>query len=391
MSGSGTGAPVLCDVTMFWSPIGGGVRKYIERKRDWLRRRMPGVGHLLIVPGPSSSASEGPGSGHVTCVVRGLSLPFAPGYRVPPSKRETVEVLRRFAPHVIECGSPFVMRGAVSSFLRERPETAVFDYYHAYFPLNYAAALGRGLAWLRRPLIGVGWPYLARRYRDSRKVLLGASGIEKVLHSRGITHTTVAPLGIDLSFFSSEGPGTRPEPPVLLFVGRLSEEKGLSAVMGAYSLLKGRTGARLRVVGDGIMMKRLLRAAELDPGIEVLGFVAGEEMPRVYRSSTLLVSAAPAETLGFCFLEALACGIPVVGIEGSGLVGTLPPDVCVGVRSASPPALAGACESLIASSPEPSRCRQAVEGYDWEPSIERIVALELREAGLAGLLEGAGT
>src|SRR5512136_745007 len=141
----------LCDVTMFWSDSGGGVRRYIEVKRGWLERSHPEHRHLLVIPGRDSrTVIEG---SLATSLVRAPRIPFAPGYRMPLRGSGVVGALSSWAPAFIECGSPFAMRRAVSRF-RSRTGTPVFDYYHAYFPLNYTAALCSGHPRLRRLLDG---------------------------------------------------------------------------------------------------------------------------------------------------------------------------------------------------------------------------------------------
>ena len=382
---------LMCDVTMFWSRTGGGVRKYIERKLQWLGREMPGVRHLLVVPGPRSDAGieEEEGGGRVTARVAGLHLPFAPGYWLPPSRRGTLGVLRHFRPDVIECASPFVMRRAVSAYLRwcERAGEAappVFDYYHAFFPRNYAAALDGPLRLLRPSLLRAGWRYLRRAYRDTSSVLLGSPAIARVLASRGIDSTRIAPLGVDLDYF---GPavGSEPRsdgPPSVLFVGRLSEEKSLSTVLETHAILRSRTGATLRIAGDGLLRGRVESLASSDPDVHYLGFLDRDGLRSEYRGADLLLSAATAETLGFCFLEALACGTPVVGIRGSGLVGLLPEDVCAAVPAPLPGPLSDACERMLEHGPSRERCREAVSGYGWDERLRSIVQLELEEAGL---------
>ncbi len=41
----------FCDLTQFYSPVSGGVKRYIEQKTAWLRAECPGDEHILIVPG----------------------------------------------------------------------------------------------------------------------------------------------------------------------------------------------------------------------------------------------------------------------------------------------------------------------------------------------------
>jgi alpha-1,6-mannosyltransferase len=373
-------------MTMFWSHIGGGVRKYLDRKKSWLAENLPEIGHLLVIPGADSGIEIDESSGHAVARVKGIHLPFAPGYRIPAGTGETCSVLKRFAPDIIESGSPFSLRRAASRFIRspEGAATSVFDYYHAYFPLNYAAALGRPLTYLKRPLIHFGWKHLIRTYRDSRAVLLGSPAIREVLKGKGIgPPLRLAPLGVDLDFFRRvEGDPDDDDQPSLLFVGRLSEEKGLSTVLETYRILKSRMRVSLKIAGDGLMREYVGRAASRDPDLFHLGFLDRSQLRKAYSSSTLLLSAAPAETLGFCFLEALACGTPVVGITGSGVIGSLPIDVSAAVPRGSPVQLADACMRLIETSPGPERCRSVVSHFGWDERLRLILRTEFSMSGL---------
>src|SRR5256885_11221538 len=50
-------AMTVCDITQFWSPVSGGVRRYVAEKIRHLRERVPGGRHLLIVPGERDEVS----------------------------------------------------------------------------------------------------------------------------------------------------------------------------------------------------------------------------------------------------------------------------------------------------------------------------------------------
>ena len=41
----------FCDLTQFYSPVSGGVRRYLEQKVAYLRAECPDDQHVLIVPG----------------------------------------------------------------------------------------------------------------------------------------------------------------------------------------------------------------------------------------------------------------------------------------------------------------------------------------------------
>ena len=44
----------ICDLTQFYSPVSGGVRRYVEQKVAYIRRERPDCQHILIVPGETT-------------------------------------------------------------------------------------------------------------------------------------------------------------------------------------------------------------------------------------------------------------------------------------------------------------------------------------------------
>ncbi len=368
----------LCDATMFWSAAGGGVRRYLEHKRAWLGGLPGDVSHLLVIPGAGSGlVTDGMLS---TATVRSPSLFFSPGYRTPVSLGPALAFLEKWKPDLAEGGCPFRLRKALSVWSRDsgRP---VFDYYHAFFPLSYTEALfGARRSALRSALEKAGWAYLRSVYADSRRVFVASPLVRDVLASRGIVNTELAPLGVDTGLFRPGAP--REGDPVILFVGRLTREKGFDTVLEAFSILSRRRRAKLVVVGDGIMRERALEAARLYPGVSYLRFLDPGRLAGVYRDASVLLSAAPAETLGLTFLEALASGVPVVGLAGSGLMDTFPAEISRAVGQASPEALAEAVAGILDDPPDPAACRSHAEGYSWPGRLAHIAGRELALAGM---------
>jgi alpha-1,6-mannosyltransferase len=368
----------LCDITMFWSDTGGGVRRYLERKSAWLSSSCPDMSHLLVTPGSRLERSMHGGSEHVR--VPSPSLPFAPGYRVPLSTGPTRSVLRSWMPDIVESGCPFALRRAAGAWAREagRP---VFDYYHAYFPVSYTEAVfGRRTSLLRRALERAGWRYLRSAYADSARVFVASPAIRDVLALQGVTNTELAPLGVDTDVFRPSA--GREGVPTVLFVGRLTREKGLETVLEAFRIMRERMPCRLVVAGDGILRRRIERLAAVDPSVAYAGFTRPGALAGLYSSASLLLSGAPAETLGLTFLEALSCDTPVVGLSGSGLMDSFPPEVATAVSRATPEALAGAALGMLEAPPAPGLCRALALEYSWPVRLARIVGREHELAGL---------
>jgi alpha-1,6-mannosyltransferase len=375
----------LCDVTMFWSESGGGVRRYLEEKRNWLVRARPEHQHLLVIPGRRRETLQD-SSGRMTSVIRASSIPFAPGYRIPLRGGAVVGALADWSPAFVECGSPFTMRRAVSRY-RRLSGTPVFDYYHAYFPLNYTAALFGRRRGLKRLFDRIGWAWLRTAYADSTRVFVASPVVRDSLARHGISNTELAPLGVDLEIFRQKADGEASRKPSILFAGRLTEEKGLSAVLECYSILRKKSALTLTVVGNGLLRPRVEAMAARDSGIIVRGFLPQQELAAAYREAWVLVSGAPAETLGLCFLESLASGTPVVGLSGSGLMDGFPNEVARAVRGERGERLAEGVSELLASPPGAGSCRSVAEDYGWDRRLSCILAREIElsktEGGVA--------
>ena len=95
-----------------------------------------------------------------------------------------------------------------------------------------------------------------------------------------------------------------------LFVGRLSEEKGIDTLLAAARLLP--EGLRVRVVGDGPMAKRV--AAE--PGIEWLGAQVSEAVYALMRQAqVLLLPSICYDNFPRTLVEAYASSLPVMASD----------------------------------------------------------------------------
>jgi glycosyltransferase involved in cell wall biosynthesis len=96
----------------------------------------------------------------------------------------------------------------------------------------------------------------------------------------------------------------------VLFVGRLSEEKGLSTLLAAWS--KVSPHGRLKIVGDGPMAAAVEHASLTNRSIEWLGPRTREEVSALMADAALLVFPSVwYETFGLTVIEALATGLPV--------------------------------------------------------------------------------
>ena len=147
------------------------------------------------------------------------------------------------------------------------------------------------------------------------------------------TRITVIPSGVNEQLFTPDGPAESRDParPRVLTVGRLVERKGFRDVIRA---MRDVPGAECVVVGGppadllgSDPFARELRALADSGGIadrvRLVGAVPREHMPRWYRSADVLVTAPWYEPFGLTPLEAMACGLPVIGTAVGGLTDTI--------------------------------------------------------------------
>ncbi len=98
--------------------------------------------------------------------------------------------------------------------------------------------------------------------------------------------------------------------PALLYVGRLSKEKGLGLLPGLQAALRARSvDHRLIIAGDGPMRRQL---AEQCPDAVITGPLGREEVATVFASADVFVFPSETDTAGNVVLEAQASGLPVV-------------------------------------------------------------------------------
>ncbi|MGC4759683.1 glycosyltransferase [Micromonospora trifolii] len=200
---------------------------------------------------------------------------------------------------------------------------------------------------------------------------------------------TVVPSGVNLATFAPLGPAADREPgrARILTVGRLVERKGFQTVIRAMELVPG---AECVVVGgppEGLLetdpYARRLRALAESCGVadrvHLVGAVPREEMGRWYRSADLLVAAPWYEPFGLTPLEAMACGVPVVGTAVGGIRDTVV-DGTTGdlVPARDPHALATAIQGLLDDrirrfAYATAARERARERYSWAATAERLV------------------
>jgi glycosyltransferase involved in cell wall biosynthesis len=227
-----------------------------------------------------------------------------------------------------------------------RRTIATYDVAHIHWLYNFAciaaarAAIAAGVPFVVQPNGSLD-PHLREKNRLVKRLYLATVGRplleaaaaivftseqERVLASYGARRPAwIVPVGLDASSFQDLPPaGTFRaafpviDGPFLLHVGRLSRQKGLDLLLGAFARLRpDRHNLSLVLAGPdaegyGGSLRRL--AQELGVGDRVLftGMLTHEMKLAAFVDAELFVLPSYAENFGAAITEALACGLPVV-------------------------------------------------------------------------------
>ena len=239
--------------------------------------------------------------------------------------------------------------------------------------------------------------------RSADRIIATCSDEVFELKAMGIdtAKVSIAPCGVDLDLFTSEGPAdARSGPHRILSVGRLVPRKGVDLVIRSLPYLKaaGFADVELLIVGGGERgqdpeAQRLLGLAH-DLGVadqvELRGQVPREAMPAIFRSADAVACTPWYEPFGIVPLEAMACGIPVVAAAVGGLTDSVV-DHRTGlhVPPKDPAAIAEAVAMLLASPALRAKLgrageRRAKARFSWNRvAAETEKAYQLAVAGTA--------
>jgi alpha-1,6-mannosyltransferase len=373
----------ICDISSFYSELGGGVRTYHHHKLAWFEAH-PEHSYSMIVAGPRNETQDVPGGRiHRT---RGIPVSRKGGYRQIADFFEVKRVLEAERPDVIEIGSAYLDCWlALGAGLDWAP--VVSGFYHADFPDSYMAPAVSGLPRaLGQPFVDFWKRYVKFTYGRFDVTCVTSRYIERKLRAFGVDNTFLVPLGVDADHFRPAlrdeavrrahgvGPGER----LALCVGRFSSEKGVDVLCEAIVRLAGRDGLHILLVGDGPLERQVRDAAAANPRARILGYVSDRDvLARLHAAADVFLAPGPYETFGLSALEALSSGVPVVAAASGGAAETVGASAAGRLFKPHDAADFVRClEHLLADDLEAlgRRARRFVEdGYSWDGTFRRMV------------------
>ena len=311
----------IVDVCEFYSPNGGGVRSYVDRKM----RLLAEMGHQLIVLAPAiEDRVEQRATGGTIIWIKAPAMPFDGNYRMFWDAAPVHAWLDRLQPDVVEASSPWRPAWIVGKWHGEAAKVfflhsdPVVSYPYRWFGrVASRQRIDQAFEWFNR--------YLRRATPHFESVVVCGRSLGDRLTERGIGPVTCVPLGIDRAAFS---PTLRDESlradllaqcdlpetaHLLIGVGRHHPEKRWPLVIEAVQAAGAQIPVGLILIGQGMDSAGLEKQVGANPHIRLFRPVYDRpQLARLLASADALIHGCEGETFGLVASEALASGLPLI-------------------------------------------------------------------------------
>ena len=300
----------LLDITPYFHSRSGGIRRYLLEKAKFLKD-IPSVEHVIVVPGKEERVYKIWNS--KVYELPSFPIPKSGGYRFFTSLRKIKEIIKEEKPQVVELGGTYQ---PIPQFKSDEYLLSVF--YHAdlvgdlsLLPLPSRIRLMLAERTIRKKLF----------FADL--VITPSKKYEDFLRSYGLERVKTINLGVDTEIFNPSRKdeeflrslGVKTDAFKVLYVGRLSPEKNISLLLEIAQSLDPAL-FHFVVVGDGALRKKVEKAQRRLKNLTYLGYISELTLlAKLYASCDAFLSASFYETYGLSFLEAQACGCPVVALD----------------------------------------------------------------------------
>ena len=319
----------VADVTLFFAPHSGGVKRYLLAKHRFLAEA--GVRHSLLVPGPGDIETA-PG-------IFELPAPaVASGYRIPARPWLWRKKLCALKPDIIEVGDPYHLAWFALG-AADRIGAATVAFAHSDMPRMLACRFGNAVG-------KAADIYLRRLYSRFDLVMAPSQLIANRLRAAGHERVAVQPLGVDGDCFHPARRdatlraelGLPADTRLLVFAGRMAREKQIPLLRDTFRKL-GAPYHLLLIGGED--------RVRLDQNVTLLPYEQDStRLARVFASADAFVHAGVHETFGLVIIEAMACGRPVLGLRAGAIAELIDDNVGALADPQRPTALAETIAAL---------------------------------------------
>ena len=366
----------IVDVCAFYTPSGGGVRTYVDRKLIAFAER----GHEVVVVAPGErDGEERRGPGARIRWVRSPRFPLDRSYRYFSDRAALHAVLDEEEADLVEVSSPWRSASMVADWRAERGRGAKLSLVAHADPLSaYAYRWFEGVASPRTVDRAFDWYWRHLRRLDQRfdLVVSASNSLTERLRDGGLKKVVTDPMGVEPGQFSPtlrDADARRamlamcdlPEDALLLIgVGRHAPEKRWPMIARAATLAGAQMPVGLVIVGGGARRRPVVEAIDGNPHVRLIEPVTDRAaLARMMASADAVIHGCEAETFCFVAAEAIASGCPLIAPDRGGAADLARAGGGVTYRSGDAQSAADAILAVASAGPVPPR-RSAVRTMD---------------------------
>lgn len=319
----------IVDVCAFYTPKGGGVKTYIERKLN----AAPKMGHdiTVIAPGAEDGMEERcPNARIIT--LKAPKMPLDANYHYFEKDVTALHAaLTAAQPDLIEASSPWRSPSQVARWKGHAPRVLIM---HSDPLSAYAYRWFGRIA--KRPTIDRAfdrfWKHLRRLDKQYDSIICANADLAGRLIDGGLTKVTVNAMGVEKNIFTptlrSEECraallahcGLPPSATLLLGVGRFAPEKRWPMVMSGVAEASAHHPIGLVLLGDGRDRAKIERRAKRHKHIHLMAPELNRTaLATILASGDALVHGCEGETFGMVGAEARASGLPLIAPDQGGM------------------------------------------------------------------------
>lgn len=381
----------IVDVCAFYTPSGGGVRTYVERKL----RAAADTGHDIVVLAPGER-NEVRHFGRNARIVTIAAPPFPldRAYRYFNDEPALHAALDDLAPDMVEVSSPWTSASMVARWRGSAPRAMVMHadplaaYAYRWFgAFADRATIDRRFDWF--------WRHLRRMDAAFDLIVCASGDLSQRLTGGGLRRVVTEPMGVEPGIFSPAhrdevlraellGHCNLPaEATLLLGIGRFAPEKRWPMVVDAVTRAGFDQPVGLMLIGDGRERDHIARAAFGNPHIRLVQPVRDRAaLARILASADALIHGCEAETFCMTAAEARASGLPVIVPDSGGARDHWIAGQGALYHGGDRSALAAALGGFLADDPAAYRRRAAATAGTVRSMDEHFTALFARYARL---------
>jgi alpha-1,6-mannosyltransferase len=353
----------IVDVCAFYTPQGGGVKTYIDRKL----RIGAALGHEIVIVAPGRKDGVEQRDGGRIIHLESPKLPFDRRYRYFAAAPAVHAVLDAECPDFVEASSPWRTTSIVADWQGDAPRSLIMHAdplaafaYRWFGTIADRPTIDRQFTWF--------WDHMRRNAARFDMVICANRSFTQRLQDGGVPHVRTIPMGVDPGVFSPDRRNEDlrrdllarcrlgPDAALLLGIGRHSAEKRWPMVIDACLRAGLNRPIGLVLIGGGRDQAKIVRHVRGNPHVHLLAPIMDRDLlATVMASGDALVHGCEAETFGLVAAEAAASGLPLIVPNEGGPAELARPACSETFATADVASAAEAIERLLAREPQELR------------------------------------